>query len=325
MTDVDNCLASNSLRHYIDSDFAHEFWFQNNQSHFTNFTSVCLNVCSIVNKEHYNLFESWIQSLKFLPDIIAINETWGKKSSLGQFRNLQHYDYISNFRPNLTGGGVALYIKKTINYTLSIDLTLMNERIFESLFIDIKFGNDKITYGTIYRAPKQDRFSNNQFIVQLKNALSILIVFKNKAYIMRDLNYDLLQDSHIFTDDFVDTMYDHSFCPIINKPTRITQSSSTCIDHIWTNIHDKNISSAIITHKIADHLPVIQSTKITNIKTALPYTRNFSKRNCTLFNEALSDIDPSDILQHTSADNAMDSFMQQYSTLFNSHFPLKKS
>ena len=86
-----------------------------------------------------------------------------------------------------------------------------------------------------------------------------------------------------------------------------------------------NIRSAIITHKIADHLPVIQSTKIINIKTALPYTRNFSKRNCTLFNEALSDIDPSDRLHHTSADNAMDSFMQQYSTLFNSHFPLKKS
>ena len=141
---------------------------------------------------------------------------------------------------------MALYIKKTINCTLRNDLTLMNEGIFESLFIDTQFGNDKITCGTIYRAPKQDRFSNNQFKVQLKNALSTLNVFKNKAYIMGDLNYDLLQDSHTFTDDFVDIMYDHSFYPIMNKPTRITQSSSTCIDHIWTNIHDKNISSSYL-------------------------------------------------------------------------------
>ena len=184
---MDNCLASNSLCHYIDSDFVHKFCFQNNQSNSTNFTSVCLNVRSIVNKEHYNLFESWIQSLKFLPDIIAINETWEKKSSLGQFRNLQNYDYISNFRPNLTGGGVALYIKKTINYTLINDLTQMNEGIFESLFIDIQLGNDKITCGTIYRAPKQDRFLNNQFKTQLKNALSTLTVSKNIAYIMGDL------------------------------------------------------------------------------------------------------------------------------------------
>ena len=33
---------------------------------------------------------------------------------------------------------------------------------------------------------------------------------------MGDLNYDLLQDSHTFTDDFVNIMYDHSFYPIIN-------------------------------------------------------------------------------------------------------------
>ena len=80
----------------------------------------------------------------------------GKKLSLGQFGNLQHYDYISNFRPNLTGRGVALYIKKTINYALRNDLTLMNERIFQSLFIDIQFGNDKITCGTTYRTPKPE-------------------------------------------------------------------------------------------------------------------------------------------------------------------------
>ena len=141
---------------------------------------------------------------------------------------------------------------------------------------------------------------------------------------MGDLNYDLFQDSHTFTDNFVDTMYDHSFYPIINKPTRITQNSSTCIDHIWTSIHEKIIKSAIITHKIADRLPVVQSTIIFNFKTALPKTRNFSKQNCALFNRALSEIDPNEILNHTSVDDAMDSFMPQYSILFNSHFPLMK-
>ena len=40
---------------------------------------------------------------------------------------------------------------------------------------------------------------------------------------MGDLNYNLLQDPHTFTDDFVDIMYDHSFYRIINQPTRITK------------------------------------------------------------------------------------------------------
>ena len=79
----------------------------NNLSNSTNFTSICLNIRSIVNKDHFNIFESWIQSLKLLPYILAINESREKKS-IGQFRNLKHYEYISNFRQNLRGGGVAL-------------------------------------------------------------------------------------------------------------------------------------------------------------------------------------------------------------------------
>ena len=93
----------------------------------------------------------------------------------------------------------------------------MNKGIFESLFIVIHFGNDKITCSTIYRAPKQDRFSNNQFEVQYKYDKRIQ---KQSVYIMEDLNYDLLHDSHTFTDDLVDIIYDYSFCPIKNKSTR---------------------------------------------------------------------------------------------------------
>ena len=47
---------------------------------------------------------------------------------------------------------------------------------------------------------------------------------------MGDFNYGLLHQSHAFTDEFVDTMYDYSFYSVINKPTRITQNLSSCID-----------------------------------------------------------------------------------------------
>ena len=40
----------------------------------------------------------------------------GKKSlCIGQFRNLKHFEYKSNFRQNLRGGEVALYMKKESN------------------------------------------------------------------------------------------------------------------------------------------------------------------------------------------------------------------
>ena len=80
MADSDNCLANNSLCHFIESNSVQKFCIPNNLSNSTNFTSICLNIRSIVNKEYFNVFESWIQSLKLLPDILAINESWEKKS-----------------------------------------------------------------------------------------------------------------------------------------------------------------------------------------------------------------------------------------------------
>ena len=259
--------------------------------------------------------------MKLLPDILAINETWGKKSSIGQFKNLKHYKYVSNFRKHLRGGGVALYIKEGIKYAPRYDLTYMDEGNFESLFIDIQLGNEKITCGTIYRLPKQDKSSNERFRLKLRGELNAIKASKNNAYIMGDFNYDLLHQSHAFTDGFVDTMYDYSFYSIINKPTRITQNLSSCLDHIWKNIHDKIIKNAIITHKIADHLPVIQSTEISTHKSIIPAVRNFSQNNISSFNKALSEINSTETINSTNADNVMEFLIQKYSYLFNKHFP----
>ena len=45
---------------------------------------------------------------------------------------------------------------------------------------------------------------------------------------------------------------------LICKPTRIIENKHSAIDHIWTNITNNKILSGIITHSIADHLPIIQ-------------------------------------------------------------------
>ena len=116
-------------------------------------------------------------------------------------------------------------------------------------------------------------------------------------------------------------MYGYSFYSIINKPTCITQNLSSCINHIWTNIHDKIIKSTIITHKNADHLPVIQSTEISKHKSIIPAVRNFSKNNISLFNIALNEINSTETINSTNADNTMEFLIQKYSYLFSKQFP----
>jgi len=61
-----------------------------------------------------------------------------------------------------------------------------------------------------------------------------------------------------FTDAFIEAMFDHSFLSLINKLTRITDTSATYIDHKWTNCINCPITSAVITHLIADHMLMAQ-------------------------------------------------------------------
>ena len=85
------------------------------------------------------------------------------------------------------GGGVGLYIKDS---NVCNDLTLMNEQIFESIFINIQFMNKEITCGTIYRSPQtnQEQEASTQFFNHLGNTLKILNKSKNRSFIMGDFN-----------------------------------------------------------------------------------------------------------------------------------------
>ena len=80
-----------------------------------------------------------------------------------------------------------------------------------------------------------------------------------------DMNYDILDLDSQAEDLFKDEMFSYYYYPLINHPTRITDTSATCIDHIWTNIKDRHITSGIFTDEIADHLPVFQVSDLGDI------------------------------------------------------------
>ena len=169
------------------------------------------------------------------------------------------------------GGGAGLYVKNDLNFHVCNDLTIMNEKIFESIFINIQFMSKEITCGTIYRSPQHSKDVFSKFFSQLQNALTILNKSKNKCFIMGDFSIDLLDIKNNNTENYVETMFDYIYYPLINKPTRITKDKCSSIDHIWTNVIGAQINSAILAHEIADHLPIIQ---VSSIGTPLLKTEN---------------------------------------------------
>ena len=58
------------------------------------------------------------------------------------------------------------------------------------------------------------------------------------VYICGDFNVNTLHkdNSGLAKQDFIDLLSSSFFCPLITKPTRVTQNSSTLIDNIVCNI-----------------------------------------------------------------------------------------
>ena len=69
---------------------------------------------------------------------------------------------------------------------------------------------------------------------------------------------------------FLETLLQFSLLPSINIPTRITNSSETIIDNIFTN-NTTNFYSGTILSDISDHLPIFISQSIQNHRTIKKY------------------------------------------------------
>ena len=86
----------------------------------------------------------------------------------------------------------------------------MDEKIFESIFIDIYFDHKVVTYGTIYRSPKKDTKSLNKFFEYLNFVVNKLKHNKN-VYIMGDKNINLIDQKDPGTEILTDTMFNNNF------------------------------------------------------------------------------------------------------------------
>jgi hypothetical protein len=83
---------------------------------------------------------------------------------------------------------------------------------------------------------------------------------------------------------YVDGIFVRGFIPRILKPTRITHSSATFIDHILTNDIDSLSSSGIIINDVADHFAVYynSSKKFQSTNNNITHLRSFSNSNHAL-------------------------------------------
>jgi hypothetical protein len=279
--------------------------------------------------DNFNALLCDIHTKEFSFDFIGLSEIYRTDSY-----NLELPGYHALISRNREGtsvnrGGVGLYIKDSVTYTLREDLSVFIPHVFESLFIEVtnKHHKNQIV-GVIYRpntAPKSDL---NIFSTTYLDILELLNKEKKQSVIMGDFNLDLLQfNKHTATDDFINNVFSQSYIPVITKPTRVTHTSATLIDHIYTNNVACRSKSGVLITDMADHFGIfcIFETQSDSNLPKYVYKRSFKEKNMTKFRQLIKQYDFSDIYLQTNPNDAYNIFLKIVQTFYEQSFPKKQT
>ena len=272
-------------------------------------------------------FELYLNGLNFQFPVIALSESWLTDDNFDKC-GISGYASEHNIRENRRGGGVSLLIKDDIEYTIRNDLCNQNG-ILETLFIEIdkkQFNkNQNIIIGVVYRPPDTDV---STFNVHIEECLTKIKSEKKLAYISGDYNINLLNvDKHAASQEFIDIMYSNSFFPCITKPTRVSKTSSTLIDNIFSNDYSEATTSVsgILYTDVSDHFPVyyIDFSASVNVNESIYTKRIFSTANMERFASAMQNKNWGHVTNESDAQRAYSMFYNDFNDVYDACFPRK--
>jgi hypothetical protein len=150
---------------------------------------------------------------------------------------------------------------------------------------------------------------------------------------MGDFNLNLLNvNLDKKSTEFFNTLQSYLYMPLINKPTRITNTSSSIIDNIFTNnvtSEDNVETSGVLYSDISDHFPIFHILKydnsFTNKNKPVYFTkRSFNENNQLKFINLLKSTDWNEMYKNHDCQQCFSFFHQKLCKHFEDAFPLKK-
>lgn len=225
--------------------------------------------CSTLNLLHCNArslnknfdyLVTLVSQLTFSCNIIAITETWLKEK---EFINMPNYNFLSLPRTtDSRGGGVALYLSTEIKFKELKDITETKSE-YEMLFVEL---DAEITIGVIYRPPGS---RIQVFLKRFEEVLQHFATMNTKVIICGDFNINTADCS---STDYQNLLSSYGFENHITHPTRVTDVSSSIIDHILSNFCPDSTEAGVIAENVADHYPtyiMAPNTRISKVKTTI--------------------------------------------------------
>ena len=239
----------------INSEYFNESMFNNLFNKTANMSIIHLNIRSI--RLHFTEFITYLDTLSIEFSIIALSETAINSNHTSY--NIANYNMELDYRQKKRGGGVSLYIHKVIQYKVRNDLKIGGDTnsIFIEIFKSSMNTHKNIICGCVYRPPFMPLKTFNELLLCMLNKLQNET---KDVYITGDFNVNTM--SHVrgslATQDFKNIFTSNFFTPLINKPTRVSEHSSTLIDNMYCNVSgvSNKCSAGILRLSISDHYAI---------------------------------------------------------------------
>jgi len=257
-----------------------------------------INAQSLLSKT--NDVELLIQEREI--DVLCISETWLTNDLEDKYVCFPNYNIYRQDKGR--GGGVAIYVRDNLKVN-PLNLTASKIDGVEDLWLSIQCRKlPSVIIGCIYRHPHASAESF-KYLLDIFREISL----RNKPIIvLGDLNENLLQKDNRLSK----VISNCNLSQVIQKPTRITQFSSTLLDVILTNKPELILNSDVVPCPVADHELItatidIHKPKRKPIIKTFRCQRNYNQN--TLCNLLLNDADALSQIIHTDdVDKQVDLF-----------------
>jgi len=185
-----------------------------------------LSICHVNIRGLSDMKMSAIKTNLCKYDIITLSETFLGPLSTGDLDLPGFHPIIRRDRPTF-GGGIAIFIRENIAYKRKV---CFDSNFIENLWIEITTVEGKLLMCCTYRPPNfldfWSNFDENLELVKSESAVKHIVV-------LGDLNADFGTSNG---NKLLDVCNIHNLCHHVNEPTRITASSSTCLDQVLSNV-----------------------------------------------------------------------------------------
>jgi hypothetical protein len=212
-----------------------------------------LNIRNIRHKLDY------VEALALGSSIVCITESHLDDTVLSRDIQIQGYhDNILRKDRNCFGGGVLVYISKTLKVKRRDDLEFENS---EMIWVEIEFPNYKVLFCVVYRSPGATQSLWQNFEYSIEEAFN----YTTNVIITGDLNIDLLVENNNSLSNIINVFYLQN---VLHEPTRINQNTGngTLLDPVLISADCNVTFSEVIDvcREKSDHNATKSSLQIPN-------------------------------------------------------------